>query len=147
MHWTLQVQILLCLVCAAGNVTCWWITRQVRTCGVLVCAGWLVQELYWWAQDHDSFLLIAACDAAILGWFWRNRGALDRIERLVAAILPCTVAAYGWQFAIGESVGRWWANWSLVTLQMTLGLPWLMLQKINSMVSHGSVKSARMRGR
>lgn len=141
MHWTLAVLCLLCWACTALNIEQWATTRTVRTAGILVCLGWVVQQLHWAITGADSFALFVACDAAIIAWFLSRRRAFDMAEKLIAASIPATTAlgAYAWLHD-GHTTASWWANWSLVAAQMTLGLPRMVLQPILPLVSHGKLR-------
>jgi len=129
MHWTLAVLIALCGLCALLNLFQFAFTRTVRGAGLLICGAWAVQQSYWWTTGGDSFALIAACDAGIIGWFvWRlYRGrTFDLGERMIAATIPLTTAlvAFAWLNG-GATTESWWANWWIVAGQMTAGLPFL----------------------
>lgn len=131
LHWTLIVLLALCAIDGALNLAAAWLARSlgaVRVPGVLVCAGWLVQQWHWWRTGGDSLALFVACDAAIVGWFlwaWRWRGRrFTRQERLIALSIPFTTAlgAFAWLNG-GHTWWSWWANVLIVMAQMLVGLP------------------------
>lgn len=140
MHWTLQALIGLCIICAALNVAQKAMVGSVRLIGILICASWMIQQSWWAFTGSDNLVIILACDAVIAGWLWSRWGCLDRAERIIAAILPVTVACYLWQFAFGESAMRWWLNWSLVASQMVIGLPSLNMGRGLHNYSHGPLR-------
>lgn len=127
MHWTLVALLGLCTACLATNAAQLASRRTLGVAGMLVCAGWAVQQGYWWATGGDSFALFLACDAAIIGWllalWWRGH-AFGVGDRLIAATIPLTTAlgAFAWLNG-GHTTESWWTNWTLVAAQMTLGLP------------------------
>jgi hypothetical protein len=144
-HWTLQTLILLCVAAAIFNVVEWLVARTVRVIGLLVCAGWSVQQCYWWLAGVDSLALFVASDAAIIGWFlWQRlarRRTFDVLERIIALSIPFTTALAAFQWLNdGHTVASWWANWWLVAGQMMLGLPVLKRQRGGGTVSHGQLR-------
>lgn len=128
MHWTLATLLVLCGLCSALNIEQWVTTHSIRTAGVLVCAGWLVQQTYWAATGSDSLALFIVCDGAIIAWFLAGyfllRREFDIAERMIAATIPLTTALgiYAWMRG-GHTPESWWANWWLVAGQMLIGLP------------------------
>lgn len=142
MHWTLQTLIGLCLACALLNAVQLVMVRSVRTIGVLICFAWVIQQSYWLKYHSDSLALFILCDVAIIGWFLSRRRAFDLRERIIAAIVPVTTAiGGGGHLAGGLSENWWWFNWSLVAVQMVLGLPWPQLQRSLGSFSHGRLRS------
>lgn len=145
MHWTLQILILLCVAAAIFNAVEWIVARQLRVVGVLVCAAWSVQEVYWWVTGGDSFALFVASDASIVGWFlWKRfmrQREFDLTERLIALSIPFTTALAAFQWLNGgHTTASWWINWGLVAGQMLLGLPLLKGQKVGGSLSHGKLR-------
>ncbi len=126
MHWTLLTLLALCGACALFNVISYLRAGSVQLAGILICLAWFIQQSFWWATGHDSFLLFIACDLAIIVWFVRQRRQFNAPERLIAATIPLTTALgfYAW-LNDGHTVESWWANYWIVVGQMLFGLPLL----------------------
>lgn len=147
MHWTTFLLATLCAACVFLNAAQFKITRSVRTPGIILCASWLIQQAYHYSHDYqDSLILFAACDIALLAYFrkfgrsgWRD----EIIEALVIPTFACGVLA---KLEGGMTVNIWWLNWSMVAVQMALGLPWGALQMGRERYSHGSIKQAASHG-
>lgn len=124
MHWTLATLLVLCGLCSVLNIEQWATTRSIRTAGVLICVGWLVQQAYWAMTDSDSLALFIVCDGVIIAWFLTRRRRFDIAERLIAATIPLTTALGVYEtLAGGHTATSWWVNWWLVAGQMLVGLP------------------------
>lgn len=141
MHWTLQTLLWLCGACALLNAVQYALVGSVRTIGILICAAWGIQQLYWWEHHSDSLTLFIACDAAIIGWFLYLPRAFDLRERIIAASIPITTAiGISGRLAGGLTESWWWLNISIVAAQMIIGLPWPKFQRLGGVVSHGPMR-------
>lgn len=140
MHWTLATLLVLCSLCSVLNIEQWVTTRSIRTAGVLICAGWAVQQAYWAKTGGDSFTLFVICDAAIIGWFLWAKFSRHRVfdlgEKLIAATIPLTTALGAFaEINDGHTSVSWWLNRGLVAGQMLVGLPFFGMTIIHRLLA------------
>jgi hypothetical protein len=151
MHWTLLVLITLSAACLIGNAVQLVIAGSVRLIGLLICGGWVVQQLYWARTGTDSILLFIVCDCIIIAWYleehWLRRRTFDTRERLIALTIPPTTALVIYAQVRGApTTTSWWINWWLVAAQMVLGMPTPARQPASGSVSHGTLRRAPREG-
>ena len=139
LHWTLIVLLALCAVILAANALVWRITGQVRAVGIALTLGWAVQQVWWWRTGADSLLLFALSDAVIVAVLWRGgRHFTDAAITFLLVAGWCVHAAIAW---VGLTAPFWWASWSIVAMQLVLGLPWPAFQPIHHTISHGPLRA------
>lgn len=139
MHWTLLALLELCAGCVLLNLIQWRAVGKPRLTGILVCSAWAVQQV-WWAIDGNSLVLTLTCDVLLLWYFLGRRASNHWSDWLICVLIPATMLIYVPEYLYGQTVRGWWLNWSLVAIQMLLGLPMGSRQKIGGSVSHGELK-------
>lgn len=136
LHWTLQLTILACCICAVGNAWAWKFSGRVRISGLLVCSFWALQQFHWWMTGGDSLALFIASDGMLLWYLLHRRG--DWRDQMIATLVPVTAALYVTAYFDGQTATLWWLNWTAVFAQMMLGMPDYKFPSPLSEMRHGA---------